>query len=235
LRWRDAYCAQSLERVPHRRLLEGLTRTKAFELKSELLRDTSGSFVVTRRAPRGSTHRETQLVWASLSHEVHSKRQTVPRPRRQCSLSCLDDVLESLLELPRRIHQSRPFVRPLLTQVIRGLKIHPELRGRSERARELPRGVRGDAALSVHKLVHPLHGNLHVLGQTELRDPHGLKKLLEKNLAGVGRGAVLRDHVSCSSVIVRQRDFVRSIRPAKHDAPLLVHPDGVLPRKIARE
>jgi hypothetical protein len=84
--------------------------------------------------------------------------------------------------------------RPILREVVLCLQVHPEVGCGLERACEEPGGLRGDAALAVDELVDPLDGNPEMTGDPGLRNFHREQELLEEDLTGVGRDAVLGDH-----------------------------------------
>ena len=86
------------------------------------------------------------------------------------------------------------------------LKIEPELRGDAKIAPETQCGVGRDAPVAMNNLIDPAGRNADVLRQTVLRNAHGLKELLHKNLARVDGGYFSFAHLSAPN------DSRRSLR-----------------------
>jgi len=75
-----------------------------------------------------------------------------------------------------------------------GLQVQPELRRGGEGLAKEPRRLRRDPPLPAHKLIDPLDRYTNVGSELNLADAQGGQKLIEKNLAWVGGGAVGWNH-----------------------------------------
>ena len=80
-------------------------------------------------------------------------------------------------------------------EVVGNLEIHPEFRSGSEHSTEQDCGLSRDISLAIDKSVDPLYGDVHTLGQFNLRQGHGLEEFQEEDFARVGWHALLGNHV----------------------------------------
>jgi hypothetical protein len=119
---------------------------------------------------------------------------------------------------------------------MRGLVIHlqtdPEALGHSEETREPQAGVGSHPTSARNDLADPTLWHPDFLGETVLRDPHRLQKLLEENLARVR----VRDfaHGSAQLVVINYFNIFRHFsRPPEAHAELVIDADAVPSGQIA--
>ena len=100
----------------------------------------------------------------------------------------------------RSTKPSNSLFRAIDGQVKVGLQVDPELRRCPKRLREKPGRSRGDSSLAPNELIDALHGDPDMLGERHLGYFQRIEKLLQENLAGVGRNAMLRKHGYLQSI-----------------------------------
>jgi hypothetical protein len=150
-----------------------------------------------------------------------------------------DFVWHHLLELKAcsacRGNLTHSTARSRSDEIVVGLKVQPELRGRSERAREQPRRFRSNPALAAHEFVDPLDRYSKVLGQRDLSNAERLEKLLAQDLPWVGRYSVPWKHHN-PLVVIDNLDVMRiTVLPPKDDPPSIIDPDAVLAAPFSLE
>ena len=81
-------------------------------------------------------------------------------------------------------------------EVVRGLKVDPELGRRAQRLREAPRRIGGHATASSDDLVDPLQRHPEMPGEVDLGDLEGLQEILEEDRPRMGWNAPFGKHAS---------------------------------------
>lgn len=110
--------------------------------------------------------------------------------------------------------------------VMSGLRAQPITVGQAKETTEPQIGVGRDRTLSSDDVSNALRRNPDFLGQTVLTNAHGLKELLQQELAKGHKLELAHIYVFSSVVIHYLYIFSIRSRPAKADAPLIIDANG---------
>jgi hypothetical protein len=119
-------------------------------------------------------------------------------------------------------------------QIIVGLKIDPELRGRAEIARKPQGCVRGNVTLLPDNLLHAIARNEERLGKSARCQAIFGQKILPENFPGMNRSRPIIAHISHPSMIIDDLNLESvAVFPLETDAPLAVDANAVLSLAVA--
>lgn len=120
-------------------------------------------------------------------------------------------------------------------QVVFGLKIQPGFRRHTKIGRKAQSSVRGNGARTVRDGVNPVRRNVQVSCQpvdTDAKRPH---EILVQNLARMDRIEQFSGIGHSASVTINYFHVMSfAVAPDEANPPLIVDPDTVRPRSIAR-
>jgi hypothetical protein len=119
-------------------------------------------------------------------------------------------------------------------EIVRSLKVHPELRSIPEIAPESEGRISGDTALAIDDLTYAVHRDPQVACELIDADPQRFHEVLEQDLSRVNQWllrvlAGLSRHGLAPSVVVHNLDFIGiTLPPDKADAKSVVDSDAML-------